>query len=188
MTEARRDGRNAAVKMYRCRICGETYLGSEAPAMCPFCGAHHEYMIDPADYPEDINTVTLTDSERADLDSAIALELANTRFYLAMAARRDNPALASAYKRLATVESEHCSLFSKLAGLPKPEGLREAGEELGSWDSDIDESARRETRASALYGEFAGRAVSARLLEVWIAVSIVEADHIELDGVAKGYV
>jgi rubrerythrin len=174
--------------MYRCAICGETYLGSEAPAMCPFCGAHHEFLIDPADYPEDINAVTLTESERADLDTAIALELANTRFYLAMAARHDNPALASAYKRLAAVESEHCSLFSKLAGLPKPEGLREPGEELGGWDADIDESARREKRASALYAEFAARAVSPRLLKVWGAVSDVEADHIVLDGVAKGYV
>jgi len=28
------------MKMYRCRICGETYLGAEAPSHCPFCGAH----------------------------------------------------------------------------------------------------------------------------------------------------
>ncbi|MRR13422.1 ferritin, partial [bacterium] len=32
------------LKMYRCRICGETYLGYEAPANCPFCGAHVEFM------------------------------------------------------------------------------------------------------------------------------------------------
>jgi rubrerythrin len=174
--------------MYRCRICGETYLGSAAPSNCPFCGAHVEYMIDPADYPADINATPLTEAERADLETAIDLELSNARFYLAMAARDDNAALSSAYKRLAAVETEHCSLFCKIAGLPKPADLREAGDELGSWEADIDESARREQRASALYGEFAGRAVSPRLLEVWIAVSIVEADHIELDALAKSYV
>jgi rubrerythrin len=176
------------VKMYRCRICGETYLGSEPPAMCPFCGAHAALMIDPADYPTDVNDVQLTEVERADLETAIDLELANTRFYLAMARRDDNPALTSAYKRLAAVESEHCSLFCKIARVPKPADLREAGDELGSWDADIDESARRERRASALYAQFAARATNARLLEVWTAVSAVEADHIELDALAKSYI
>ncbi len=156
--------------------------------MCPFCGAHSEFMIDPVDYPHDINDVQLTEVERADLETAIDIELSNTRFYLAMALRDDNPALASAYKRLAAVESEHCSLFSKIARMPKPADLREAGDELGSWDADIDESCRREKRASALYAEFAARATNARVIEVWNAVSAVEADHIVLDGVAKGYV
>jgi len=174
--------------MYRCRICGETYLGSEPPAMCPFCGAHVEFFVDPADYPADVNDIELTEVERADLDTAIELELANTRFYLAMAARGDNATLSSAYKRLATIEAEHCLLFCKLAKVPKPADLREIGDELGSWEADIAESLRRETRASALYAEFAARATSPRLLEVWRAVSAVEADHIVLDGVAKGYV
>jgi rubrerythrin len=156
--------------------------------MCPFCGAHAEFMIDPAAYPADINAIELTEAERADLETAIDLELSNTRFYLAMAARGDNPTLSSAYKRLAKVETEHCSLFCKIAGAPKPADLREAGDELGSWNADIAESARRERRASDLYAEFAARAVSPRLLEVWSAVSAVEADHIELDALATTYV
>lgn len=176
------------MKMYRCKICGETYLGSEPPAMCPFCGAHREFLIDPRDYPMDINDVELTEAERADLDTAIALELSNSRFYFAMAQRKDNAPLASAYKRLGNVEAEHCELFCKLAKVPKPADLKEPGDELGTWDADIEESLRREKRASALYAEFAERATNPRLKEVWPAVSAVEADHIVLDGVAKGYV
>jgi rubrerythrin len=176
------------MKIYRCRICGETYLGSEAPAMCPFCGAHVEFLVDTAEYPEDINHIQPTEIERVDLETSIDLELANTRFYLAMAQRCDNPALASAYKRLASVEAEHCSLFCKLAKQPKPADLREPGDELGTWEADIDESLRREQRASMLYAEFSARATSPRLLEVWKAVSAVEADHIVLDGVAKSYI
>jgi rubrerythrin len=105
-----------------------------------------------------------------------------------MAQRDDNKKLANAYKRLAAVEAEHCSLFCKLTGQPKPADLREPGEELGFWEADIDESARRERRASDLYAEFATRATSPRLLEVWPAVSAIEADHIELDALAKRYV
>jgi len=176
------------MKMYRCRICGETYLGSESPSHCPFCGAHRELIVDTADYPEDINTVQLTEVEHADLETAIELERSNTRFYLAMAQRGDNSTLANAYKRLAAVETEHCSLFCKLARQPKPADLPEPSDELGSWEADIDESARREHRASDLYAEFAGRATSAHLKEVWAAVSAVEADHIELDALAKRYI
>ena len=50
------------------------------------------------------------------------------------------------------------------------------------------ESARREHRASDLYEGFAGRATSPRLREVWTAVSAIEADHIELDILAKRYI
>jgi rubrerythrin len=140
------------------------------------------------EYPEDVNQVQLTEVERADLETSVELETSNTRFYLAMAARKDNPKLSSAYKRLAKIEAEHCSLFCKLGGMPKPADLLEPGEELGSWPSDIDESLRRETRASALYADFAARATSPRLMEVWQAISRVETTHIELDAVAKTYI
>src|SRR5450830_544803 len=132
------------MKMYRCRVCGETYLGSEAPSDCPFCGADRELIVDTGDYPEDINAVQLTEVEHADLETAIELERSNTRFYLAMAQRGDNSTLANAYKRLAAVETEHCLLFCKLARQPKPADLPEPSDELGSWEADIDESARRE--------------------------------------------
>lgn len=173
------------MKLYRCRICGETYLGSERPSNCPFCGAHAELLVDTADFPAGINDVQLTEIEREDLETAIEIERANTRFYLAMARRDDNATLANAYKRLAAVESEHCSVFCKLARVPKPADLREAGDELGAWDADIQESARRERRATDLYAQFAARATSPRLLEVWSAVSAVEADHLEVDALAQ---
>ncbi|MDI6844253.1 MAG: hypothetical protein QMC94_07675 [Anaerosomatales bacterium] len=175
------------LKMYRCRICGETYLGYEAPENCPFCGAHREHLEAPEKYDPSVNAVTLTEVERADLESSIELERSNTRFYLGMAQRRDNDTLRSTYKRLAKIEMEHCELFCKLAGVPTPEDLSEPGETTGSWASDIEESLRRENRASSLYATFAERATSPRLKEVWSAVSAVEADHITLDNLAKEY-
>lgn len=175
------------MKMVRCRICGETYLGYETPTNCPFCGAHAEYLRAPEDFSSAENDVQLTEVEREDLEAAIELELANTRFYLAMAARKDNETLSSAYKRLARIESEHCGLFCKLAKLPKPTDLTEPAEELGSWLADIEESLRRENRASGLYAEFAARATSPRVKEVFTAIGAVERDHIDLDEVAKRY-
>lgn len=173
------------MKMIRCRICGETYLGSEVPSQCPFCGAHRELMVNPGGYDPAENDLELTEVERGDLDQAIALELANTQFYLAMSARTGDHTLASAYKRLARIEAEHCSLFCKLAKLPKPQDLLEPGTAGQGWCEDIAESLAREKRASAFYGQAASRATNPRLREVFSAVSEIERDHIELDGVAS---
>lgn len=172
------------MKMYRCRICGETYLGSETPSRCPFCGAHAEHIVDTTAFPEGLFTMTPTEVERADLETAIETERSNARYYLAMARGEGNPALASAYKRLAKIEAEHCSVFCKLAGVKKPADLLEPSDASGEWCADIAESLRREQRASALYAEFAARTTSERLREVWLAVADVERDHIELDRVA----
>jgi rubrerythrin len=173
--------------MYRCRICGETHLGYEKPSNCPFCGAHVEHLVLSSEYPAGINDVELTAIEREDVLAAIELERGNARFYLAMAQHRDNDALASAYKRLAKIEAEHCSVFSKLAGVPKPSDLLEPGEASADWCANIDDSLAREQHASAFYAEVVGRASSDRIREVFSAVSAIEADHIDLDHLAKRY-
>ncbi len=172
------------MKIYRCRICGETYLGTEAPSRCPFCGAHERYMVDPGAYSASENDVQLTEVERADLGQAIGLELSNARFYAAMARVGGNEALASAYKRLSKIEAEHCSLFCKLAGVEKPSDLAEPSEASPVWCENIAESLERERTASAFYAEAAGRATNQRVAEVLEAVSAIERDHIDLDGLA----
>lgn len=175
------------MKMYRCRICGETHLGYDKPGNCPFCGAHAELIVLASEFPVGINDVELTDGERADVLEAIELERSNARFYLAMAAHRDNDALSSAYKRLASIEAEHCSVFCKLADIAKPDDLTRPGEASDDWCANIDESLAREQRASAFYARVRARAASERIREVFGAVSEIEADHIDLDHLAKDY-
>jgi len=175
------------MKMLRCRICGETYLGTEAPSHCPFCGAHRAYIVASPEYPADINDVQLTEIEREDLEASIELERSNTRFYLGMAQHKDEHVLSSAYKRLAKVEAEHCELFCKLARLKEPDDLGVPMEVSSDWCANIAESVEREQRAARLYRQFAERATNERIREVFEAVSAVEADHIELDGEASSY-
>jgi len=175
------------MRIHRCRICGESFLGVDAPSNCPFCGAHREHFVDPKDFPTDINDVVLTELERADLESAVELERSNTRFYLGMAEHKDNDTLRSTYKRLARIEAEHCSVFSKLLGQSKPADLTTPADVPADWRANIDESLVRENRASGLYAQFAAQATSLRLREIFEAVSVVELDHIALDEVAKSY-
>jgi rubrerythrin len=169
---------------YRCRICGETYLGTGAPNRCPFCGVAAEFFVVTTAYAEQ-PPKTLTDAERADVEAAIELERGNARFYRGLSTRRDNPALASAFKRLASVEAEHCSVFAKLLGVAKPGDLLEPAETDGDWCASVAESLTREERASAFYAQAAVRTTDPRLAEVLAAVSAVERDHIELDAIAS---
>lgn len=173
--------------MLRCRICGETYLGDEAPSHCPFCGAHRERIVRAPEYPRDINDVQLTEIERDDLEASIELERSNTRFYLGMASHTDEHVLSSVYKRLAKIEAEHCELFCELAGLSEPLDLSVPASVSDDWCANIAESVRREERAASLYREFAARATNERVREVFEAVSEVERDHIELDAIASAY-
>jgi hypothetical protein len=172
------------MNFYRCRICGETYLGTEPPGRCPFCGVPAEYFVLTGDFDENINAIDPTPAERDDLATAIELERGNARFYRALGAHRDDLKLASAYKRLASVEAEHCSVFSKLAGVAKPADLLEPADAPADWCANIADSLAREQRASAFYAEASARATTPRVVEVLAAVSAVEADHIVLDGVA----
>jgi rubrerythrin len=176
------------LKMYRCRICGETHLGYENPGNCPFCGAHAELIGSPEEFDASVNDLELTEVERGDLESSIEIERANTRFYLGMAERKDNDTLRSAYKRLAKIEAEHCSVFCKLLKVGKPTDLLVPGETTGAWATDIGESLSRENRATVLYAAFAARATNDRLQQVWTAISDVEADHVTLDDLALTYV
>jgi len=173
--------------LYRCRICGDTYLGAEAPTHCPFCGAHRVLIVASREFPIDINDVDLTEMEREDLEASVETERSNTRFYLAVAAQGGNGHLRSYFKRLAKVEAEHCSVFCKLLGTPKPDDLMTPSESTGSWASDIEDSLRREDRAVALYRSFAQRATTPRVQEVFEAIMMVELDHIALDEAAEGY-
>jgi len=143
-----------------------------------------DYFVLTQAFPETINEVYITEVERADLITAIELERDNARFYRALSLQREDPKLASAYKRLASVEAEHCSIFCKLAGVVKPADLLEPSVAPEDWCVNIAESLAREQRAAAFYAEAAGRATSERIAEVLGAVSAVERDHIQLDGVA----
>jgi rubrerythrin len=172
------------VNFYRCRICGETYLGTKAPNRCPFCGVTEDFFVLTSDYEENGVALQLSDTDMADLLHSIDMERGNARFYRALSTHTDNPKLASAFKRLANVETEHCSVFCKLAGVAKPADLLEPAEEHGTWCDGVKESLARELRASTFYAEVAGRARNPKVVEVFLAIGAVERDHIELDGVA----
>lgn len=174
------------MKIYRCDICGEVYLGTEPPTRCPYCGAAQKEILPTEEYALDINEVELTDSERADIEHAVELEVHDSRYYITMAGRDKESALGSAYKRLSKIEQEHCELFCKLLKRDVPENLTASIEIAEGWCEDIDASISAESHAAQFYAEIAERATTKRVKEVFSIISKVELDHVDTNNIAKG--
>ncbi|HOZ61231.1 MAG TPA: hypothetical protein PK914_03830, partial [Smithellaceae bacterium] len=68
------------VKLYRCTICGDAYIGENPPANCPFCGAHIEYIKEAKDAVVNFD-VELGARDKANAEHALQVEVSNATFY-----------------------------------------------------------------------------------------------------------
>jgi rubrerythrin len=170
------------VRVWRCRICGDPYIGAVPPSHCPFCGAHAEYIILASDW-DDPKVGELNDRDRGNLETALGIENSNTAFYRCSASKADEAGDFegfATFKALSKVENEHASTIRKMLGMPKPE--TDPTEEChDAYVDNVKESLEREQRATKFYAESAAVATDPRVKEVFIALSLVETDHIQLD-------
>ena len=169
------------VKVFRCRICGDPYIGSEAPTQCPFCGANKKYFVEAQDWNPDEFNVTLSEISKKNLESALQLELDNAAFYdcaknIADKAG-DNYSLAK-FKALMKVEREHASAISKFLKISRPELEKQACNADSKANSK--EGWEREDRAINAYSKFRDEATKPRLQEFFGALVEIETDHLDL--------
>lgn len=168
------------MRPYRCQICGEAYLGNDAPDRCPFCGAHRLQLV-PAEHWEKREPVEgLSETSREYILRSLHVELSNTAYYAAVASATTDPVTRSIFKRLSRQELEHAELDCKMIGMALPELPRET-----AFPTDAEnyaESTRRESRAITLYVEARQHACEPRVREVFAALIEIEANHLELSG------
>jgi rubrerythrin/rubredoxin len=170
----------ANVKVFRCVICGDPYIGTEPPTRCPFCGAYQKFMISLEEWG-DANDVDLTPVSRKNLEKSLEIEISNAEFYMCVSQVSKNENIRGMFKALSRVEAEHAVVDSKILKAAKPQ--IELKRDLCSDDdkASIEESLMRERRAVSLYTQFLAEAVEPRVKEVFGALIEVESDHIALD-------
>ena len=166
------------LKVFKCKICQEGYLGDEAPTHCPFCGAHRPYIIDPKDF--DIPEYALTDVSRKNLEEALKLEVGNAEFYFCAAANADNVADATMFKRLGKIESEHASTIAKELNVSSPDISRDKDMCSDKNVGNLSESHQREANAISHYTQFLSVATEDRIKEIFTAIIEIEKDHLSL--------
>ncbi len=167
------------MRVYRCLVCGDPYLGAAKPANCPFCGAHQGLIVPVEDYNDKKDLST--DKSRANFEAALELEISNTRFYRAAAQVGDDEPTKQMFRALAKIEAEHASTICKWLKIEKPAELTETGEANDSALANVEESRKREERAVAFYGKAAGEAMEKKVAWFFRALAEVEQDHIKLD-------
>jgi rubrerythrin len=167
------------MKVYRCRICGEVYIGEERPRSCPFCGAHQDYFVLAREWNL-IMAANLSDITRENLKKALDIEIDNTNFYKAVSQRTKDIYIQGMFKGLSKVEREHASTICKHLRIPKPDSDVGLDKAVDDDNENIQEANRREKRAVAFYGEAAAQAPEPEFKDFFRALIQIESDHIVL--------
>lgn len=168
------------VKLWRCEICGDPYIGETAPDNCPFCGAHKEFMKEAKEAKVDFN-VDLNEQDKANAERALQVEVSNAAFYFCAAKRTDDEEGKLLFKILGKVEAEHASVWKKILKLDK---VPEANDACHTSNREnLEDSHARETRAIEFYKKAAEQSENARVKQIFEAFVDVEIDHLKLSEV-----
>jgi rubrerythrin len=173
------------MKLFRCRICGDPYLGSAPPSFCPFCGAPENYMVPAEDYQDRNNIPALSPRSRENLQKALGLEVDNAGFYLCASNCSPNPVDQAMFKALFKAEAEHATLVTKLLKAARPEITPDDKACRKDPKANFALAHERETHAVSFYRQAAAEAVEDRIREVFTALSEIESYHIALAAARK---
>lgn len=165
------------VKLWRCEICGDPYVGDEPPTNCPFCGAHRKY-IKEAKKANVTFDVELNKKDKANAEHALQVEVSNSTFYFCAAKSTDDEEGKLLFKALGKIEAEHAAIWKKILKLDKvPEGNDQCHT---SNKENLEDSHARETRAIGFYAQAAKESANKRLKQLFEALVEIETDHLEL--------
>ncbi len=165
------------VKLYRCIICGDAYIGASPPANCPFCGAHMAYIIEAQEAVVNFD-VPLSAKDRANAEHALNVEISNATFYSCAAGKTNDPEGKILFKALGKIEAEHASIWRKILKLDAlPPGVETCHMENVE---NLKESHARETRAIEFYRKSAAEADHPRIRQLFEALVEIETDHLFL--------
>lgn len=165
------------VKLWRCEICGDPYIGESAPDNCPFCGAHKKNIKEFKDAKADFD-VELNEKDKANAEHALEVEVSNATFYFCASAKSEELEANKLFKALGKVEAEHASIWRKILKLGKtPEGNDTCHV---PYKENLEDSHARETRAIEFYGKAAEESNNPRLKQIFEALVEIETDHLHL--------
>jgi len=168
------------VMLYVCEICGEPYIGGEAPDDCAFCGAPKNYLKSAEEYQELWKT-DLTDQEKSDIQETLGLEINATAYYTDVADTNKKYSKANRlFKQLARVEKEHAEIATKFLGIKLPEIKGETSK--GSFEKDLERTKELEQGAITKYKGFLKNAESDNVKNFYTALIHAEQGHEEIAG------
>jgi len=167
------------MKTYICQICGDAYIGEEAPSDCPFCGAPGNFIKTGSESNPICNQkISLSAKSEENLLTTYNLEIKATALYNCMAEKSEKYEIKKMFKRLAKIELEHANIVTKFLEMPAPEVKKEL---CGDGDVENFQTTNElETHAVELYRQFAKEAEEQEIRILFTALTQAEQGHIEL--------
>ncbi len=165
------------VKLWRCEVCGDPYIGETPPDNCPFCGAHKKF-IKEAKLAAVNFDVDLNEKDKANAQHALQVEVSNSAFYFCAAKETDNDEGKLLFKALGKVEAEHAVIWRKilkLVNVPSSNDTCHINNKKNLEDSHV-----RETRAIEFYQKAGAEAENQRVKQIFEALVEIETDHLHL--------
>jgi len=168
------------VKLYRCEICGDPYIGENPPDRCPFCGAGIKYIKEAKEAQVNFD-VELSEKDKANVEKALQVEVSNAAFYECAAKETDDQEGKQLFKILKKVEAEHASVWRKILKLDQ---APEANDRCHVKNREnLEDSHAREQRAIEFYRQAAAEVDNERVKQIFQAFVQVETDHLHLSEV-----
>jgi len=174
------------MNVYKCRICGDPYVGNTRPSNCPFCGAPAKFLILAENWVEAVPP-ELSEISRKYLEASVKLEVENVQFYRCAMRATHEPLAKAMFKALSRIEAEHATVASKFLKLARPvipDNPEICG--LTTREEHLEESLRREQKAVRFYKAAAQSVIEPPVKEFFEALAEVENDHISLSQLRLG--
>jgi rubrerythrin len=165
------------VKLWRCEICGDPYVGDAPPTKCPFCGAYQKHIKEVKKAKVNFD-VELNERDKANVEHALDVEISNSAFYFCAAKKTDDEEGALLFKALGKVEAEHASIWKKILKLDSIERGKDPC--FTENKKNLKDAHKRETDAIEFYKKAAKESENQRVKEIFIALVEVETDHLKL--------
>lgn len=169
-----------ATTVYRCKVCGESYLMNTRPSHCPFCGAHERWLVKAVDYVEP-ELPELTALSRKNLEFTYGLEVKASEIYHCIRKKTTDSFILAMFKAISKIELEHAELVGKLLGkdpgceIPFREALCTADRQESLHKTELLEAA-----AIGHYEKFLQEATEPKVKDIFQALIEVEKDHLAL--------
>ena len=165
------------IKLFRCEICGDPYVGEKSPTECPFCGAHKAYIKEAKDAQVNFD-LDLNEKDKANAEHALEVEISNTTFYDCASKETDDEEGKLLFKALKKIEAEHADIWKKVLKLNQ---IKEGKDTCHTSNKEnLEEAHEREDKAIKFYQQAADKATDSRIKQIFIALVQVEEDHLEL--------
>jgi rubrerythrin len=168
------------MQIYRCRICGDVFVGKDKPSDCPFCGVPEKYLIPGNEWADENQGVELTDVSRKNLEAALKLELGATSLYACISETSNDMAMKSMFKGFSKVEREHASLLGKILKIPKGQLEKIEAECRPDDKAMLQKTAALEDNAVKEYIRGASEATEQRVKDIFTGLAAAEKGHLVL--------